>query len=82
MNQDHDDVIRNKRDMEIVCSWMKKIDNKLDNVIEKKVDINLFWKVIGILVTIMIISGGVVIANKTSLSENRICIEQLQEEVK
>ena len=72
-----------------LCKKFDKLDAKLDDhlktsdiKINNKVDLPTFRWVIGILIMVMIISGGAVVANKSSLSENCEKIKQLQEKAK
>ena len=68
-----------------IFDQIDKLDNKIqtridksDIEMDKKLDIDTFWKVIMIIVTVLIISGGVVVANKTCISEQGVKIKHLQ----
>ena len=71
---------------EKVTTRIDKLDDKIqahidksDTEMDRKLDTNTFWKVIMILVIVLIATGGVVVKNKTCISEQGVELKYLQE---
>ena len=81
-------LIKTATNVENLCTAFDKFDAKLDSHIEycnermdQKADMGTVKWLIGILVTIMIITGSVVGVNKTWISEHQIFIDQNQKNI-